>query len=268
METYIGFDSAWTNSLKARGAICALTLEDGCPAKFERPRLASFEEALDFIRSMRPKEHYTLIALDQSTVVPNLTGMRPVERVAGSLISLLGGGMQPSNRGRVGMFCDDSPIWPFLKTLGAVEDPEQARLAADGLYLMEVFPALALASFGTEFFQRNGAPKYNPARRKTYRPGDWGRVAGAAARESEALGSEVVAAWCREWGKITKPRKEDQDMLDAVLCMLIALRWRLRPRSESLLLGDLTTGYMVLPASSAVREYLSPKAKERSVPMA
>jgi predicted RNase H-like nuclease len=51
-----------------------------------------------FIRRVRSDDGVTLIALDQPALVPNLTGMRPVERVAARLISRLGGGVQPSNR--------------------------------------------------------------------------------------------------------------------------------------------------------------------------
>src|SRR5258707_5657894 len=150
-DTYIGFDSAWADNPKAPGAICAVGIEDGRAVRFHPPQLVSFDQALTFIRKVRSDDGTTLIALDQPTVVPNLTRMRPVERVAASLISWLGGGVQPSNRGRLGMFCNASPIWRFLTVLEAVEDPEKARTAADGLYLMEVFPALALASLGAGF---------------------------------------------------------------------------------------------------------------------
>ena len=267
MDIYIGFDSAWTDNPKAPGAICAVGIEDSHPARFDAPRLVSFDQALTFIRHVRSDSGNTLIALDQPTVVPNLTSMRPVERVAASLISWLGGGVQPSNRGRLGMFCNASPIWPFLTALEAVEVPEQARTAADGLYLMEVFPALALASLGAGFFGRLGGPRYNPGRRKTFRTGDWVRVAEAAEQESRALGCEELAGWRRDAGRIAQPRKANQDMMDSVLCVLIGLRWRLRPRGASLLLGDLATGYMVLPASLQVREYLTPPARKYSVAM-
>jgi predicted RNase H-like nuclease len=55
------------------------------------------------------------------------------------------------------MFCDNSPVWIFLSSLGAVEDPEAARTADGGLYIIEVFPAIALASVGNEFFGRLNA---------------------------------------------------------------------------------------------------------------
>jgi predicted RNase H-like nuclease len=267
VDTYIGFDSAWAGNPKAPGAICAVRIKEGQPVRFHAPQLVSFDEALTFIRNVSVDGGSTLIALDQPTVVPNLTGMRPVERVAASLVSWLGGGVQPSNRGRLGMFCNASPIWRFLAALGAVEDPEQARVAANGLYLMEVFPALALASLDAGFFGRLAGPRYNPDRRKTFRTDDWVRVAEAAAQESHALGCEELAGWCRHAGRTIQPRKPNQDMMDSVICVLIALRWRLRPRGESLLLGDLTTGYMVLPASPTVRERLTVPARKLSVPM-
>lgn len=267
MDVYIGFDSAWTDNPKSPGAICAVGIEDGRLAYFEAPRLVSFDQALTFVRDARSDSGATLIALDQPTVVPNLSSMRPVERVAASLISSLGGGVQPAHRGRIGMFCDAAPIWRFLAALGAREIPEEARVADRGLYLMEVFPALALASMDARFFERRRAPKYNPDRRKTFCLTDWICVAEGAAKRAEQLRCDDLAEWCRMSARITQPRKSDQDKLDAALCVLIALHWRLQPRETSLLLGNVATGYMVLPASPAVRSYLSGPAQKHSVPM-
>lgn len=267
MDICIGFDSAWTDNPKAPGAVCAVGIKNGHPMRFHAPQLVSFDQALTFIQEVRSEDGATLIALDQPTVVPNLTSMRPVERVAASLISWLGGGVQPSNRGRRGMFCDASPIWRFLTALGAEESPEQARTAASGLYLMEVFPALALASLDTSFFGRLSAPRYNPDRKKTFLIADWVRVAKAAARAADMMGCEDLGEWCRTAGGTARPRKADQDKLDSALCVLIALHWRLRPRETSLLLGDLNAGYMVLPASREVREYLIDAARKHLVAM-
>ena len=55
-------------------------------------------------------------------------------------------------------------------------------------------------------------------------------------------------------------------MLDSKLCMIVAARWRLGERSESMMLGDLDTGYMVLPADPAVRERLCASAANLGVP--
>ena len=264
MDVYIGFDSAWTDSTSAPGAICAVEMLEGKPTRFHPPVLAAFEEARQFIESIRSRG-VTLIALDQPTLVPNLIGMRPVERVAASLVSWLGGGVQPANRGRRGMFCDESPIWRFLSALGAMEDPEAARHAEAGLYLMEVFPALALASLGNGFFGRLAGPRYNPARRKTFRLEHWTAVCAAARQEAHELKLAELAQWCSTSCRNLSPVKADQDRLDAVLCLLIAMKWRLRPRHESLMLGDRTSGYMVFPASASVRRYLEEPARRHGV---
>jgi predicted RNase H-like nuclease len=151
------------------------------------------------------------------------------------------------------MFCDAAPIWKFLESLNAKEDPEASRTDTLGLHLIEVFPALALPSLSPTFFGRMAAPKYNPARRKTYRPGDWMRVTEAVALQFEDLKSMDAAAWCREAARIALPRKRNQDQLDAMICLLISMHWRLKERSKSLLIGNTETGYIVVPASADVR---------------
>jgi predicted RNase H-like nuclease len=264
--TFIGFDSAWTDNQKAPGAICSLKIGGGGAAEFHPPRLVSFDQALTFIREVRSASVFTLIALDQPTIVPNLSGKRPVERAVSSLIGWLGGGVQPSHRGRVGMFCDASPIWRFLAALAATEDPECARTATEGLHLIEVFPALALPSIHPEFFGRLRAPKYNPGRR-TFRLEDWRAVAGRVALAFQELGQDEAARWCLEAALIEKPRKSDQDRLDAMVCVLIAMRWRLGPRPASMTIGCAEHGYMVLPASPEVRARLEADALRLLVPI-
>lgn len=267
MDVYVGFDSAWADNPKAPGAICAVGIEDYQPVGFYPPRLVSFAGALAFIREVTSNSGTTLVALDQPTLVPNLISMRPVERVAASLISWLGGGVQPSNRGRIGMFCDNSPVWPFLSALNAIERPEEARIATSGLYLMEVFPAIALASMHPDFFGRLKAPRYNPDRKKTFLMNDWARVTRVAAESADSLKCAQLAEWCRAASELSSPRKADQDKLDSVLCALIALRWRLREREASLILGDATTGYMVMPVTPDARNYLRPRAAMHGVRM-
>ena len=86
MDTYVGFDSAWTDNPKAPGAIAAIGIEDGRGVHWHPPRLVSFDAALAFIQEVRSPTGATLLALDQPTLVPTATGMRPVERAAASLV--------------------------------------------------------------------------------------------------------------------------------------------------------------------------------------
>ena len=266
-ETFVGFDSAWTDNPRAPGAICALRIEGGGAPVFHAPRLARFADATMFIDAVTAGADYALIALDQPTIVANPAGMRPAERVAASVVSWLGGGVQPAYRGRTGMFCDAAPIWPFLAAIAAVEDPIAARTAVSGRHLIEVFPALALASFDDGVARRRGAPKYNPANRRNFDRGDWLRVCAAAAASFTRWGFAEPAAWCGTAGTLQTPAKADQDRVDAMLCLAVALHWRRAPADRSIMIGDLDTGYIVAPASPAIRARLVAAAQRRDVPV-
>lgn len=158
--------------------------------------------------------------------------MRPVDKVAASVVSWFGGGVQPANRAKIGMSSDNAPIWRFIKCLAAAENPELARVAETGLFLMEVFPALALLSIADGFCGKRLGPRYNSSRRKTFRVEHWRAIVDAIAMEADRLGASCVAKWLSSLEHVEKPTKADQDQLDAVICLLIAIRWRLKAREK------------------------------------
>ena len=100
----IGFDSAWADRKKAPGAICSVQFDGARFVDFRAPGLVGFDGALAYVKAIRRRDLPTLVALDQPTIVPNETGMRPVDKVAASLISWMGGGVQPPT---VGFRCFD-----------------------------------------------------------------------------------------------------------------------------------------------------------------
>ena len=263
---FVGFDSAWADNAKAPGAICSVHFDGADFADFRPPELVGFDRALDYINAVRRTGSPTILAMDQPTIVPNATGMRPAEKVVASLISWIGGGVQPANTGRP-LFGPAAPVTRFLRRLGAAEDPERARTADHGLHLMEVFPALALASLNPAFFDLRKGPRYNPDRRKTFRVEDWRAVAAATEREAVNLGCVPLVGWIDELRAITAPRKQHQDRLDAALCLLIAIRWRLGKREQSVAIGDLKNGYIIAPVSEPVLRRLHEVAARRGVPI-
>ncbi|WP_092752168.1 DUF429 domain-containing protein [Rhizobium aethiopicum] len=264
----IGFDSAWTDNPKAPGAICVIRLDGDGAHLHLAPQLASFAQALDIVESERADAQKCLVALDQPTIVPNLTGSRPVDKVAGSLISWIGGGVQPASRSKIGMFDDAAPIWRFKQALGAKEEPELARVASSGLFLIEVFPALALAAIEATFCSRLAAPKYNPVNRRRFKITDWRAVAEATRRFGMLNSLSHLEDWCSVAVSFETPSKADQDRLDALICGLIGLHWLVAPRDQSVMIGDLETGYMIAPATRGVHERLRAAAQQRGVPIA
>ena len=258
----IGFDSAWTGK---RGAICALSLGAGHKVDFKRPELADFDEALAYVQTQTKLHDLCLVAVDQPTLVPNETGCRPVDRVAASLVSYIGGGVQPANRGKRLLFGDAAPFWRFKEGLRARECPEESRSSDSGLFLIEVFPALALPALNPTFYGRLKGPKYNPANRR-FRLQDWQSVTETVRRYAQIAKLDAVDVWARDVGLIGSPRKGDQDRLDSVLCALVGYHWRTKPREESIMIGDLRLGYMIAPNQPEIRARLETASEKHRVP--
>src|SRR3954453_19906722 len=265
--TVVGFDSAWTDCAKAPGAICAIRCDHHGHLSSSDPLLSSFDQAFDFITAERSNCDVCIVALDQPTIVPNLGGMRPVDKVAASLVSWLGGGVQPANRSKKGMFDNDAPIWRFKQRLRASEDAEAARTAEQGLFLIEVFPSLALPSLEPSYFGRLAAPRYNPGNKARFRLADWMGVTTTGERQAATLGLSSLETWANKASLIPKPVKSDQDKLDAVICALVGMLWRSTERPETIIIGCAELGYMIAPASPEARARLRTAAAVYSVPI-
>ncbi len=148
-----GFDSAWTDNPRQPGAISHIVME-GEDRRLILPTLATFREALESLKSIADGADKHLVALDQPTIVNNMTGARPVDRVAGSLLSSVESGAQPASRSRIHMFDESASIWRFLDQLGYPQLPWsvlESKDAAGSKALIEVFPALSLLSLVPEF---------------------------------------------------------------------------------------------------------------------
>ena len=60
------------------------------------------------------------------------------------------------------MFCDASPIWPFLQSLAAIEDPETSRTAQVGVYAIEKWSGIPVGvELSHEFRYREPAINEN-----------------------------------------------------------------------------------------------------------
>ncbi len=266
-EAFVGFDSAWAG--KTPGGLAWACFSNRRLERFVAPKPAGFDDAARTIRMLRCAHDYVLAAIDQPTVVPNLGGSRPVDRIAGSLIGRLKSGVQPANRGKwkAQFFGDDAPVWKFLTDVGARENPPAAREAREGRFLIEVFPALALTALEPEIMRRKQAARYNPRNRKKFSLGDWKMVAETVRWHAEELHIPQLAQWAAQQAVLPKPTKRDQDLLDSALCLIVTLLWRRAPHERMAVIGDGRTGYMVTPVTPETRAILERKSGELGVPI-
>lgn len=257
-----GFDSAWTDNPKQPGSISALVYEDK-NWDFYTPRLTRFDDALEFI-SNHPAQKQ-IIALDQPTIVNNAAGIRPVERVAGSIVNKLGGGVQPANQNRADMFGASAPIWRFIQALQGIQNPFAAISENKGRFLIEVFPALALPSLVPSIWQRGRAAKYNPGQSAKFQLDDWQMVCNGLVEFTTHCALPPVIDYLKNERVKPKPTKSDQDRLDSVICSLIGFYWLKHGLAESCVIGDELNGFMLTPALPDIKAILQRAATEKLV---
>jgi predicted RNase H-like nuclease len=281
-RVYTGFDSAW--SANNEGAVVSAVNRDGAWT-LTGPVAADYQAAWEHVKRLDADANYHALAIDQPLIVRNGDGQRPVEGVAGSPVGRRLGGACSSNRGQHGgpaaanqrmMFGDDAPVWRFLGRLAGIgfeHNPRRADRAAaagTGRFCFEVYPALANLGLFPVFFNprplgggRTAArvPKYNPAN-ANFEIGDWQALCACVA---QALAQQTLQCpWLAAAAGDPAPRKPDQDKLDALICLCIALHWTLG--DPACMIGDLDTGYMVVPTHPPLSEELRAAAASRRVP--
>ena len=262
-EAFIGFDSAWGD--KKPGGIAWASFSNRRLERCCLPKPAKFDDAINVYNELRTCHDFLLIAIDQPTIVKNSSEMRPVERVVNSLIGIGGlkSGVQPANR-KIKVFGSNAPIWRFLNEIDVLQDPMTARVSQEGAYLIEVYPVLALAALEPEIMEREQAAHYNPTK-PNFRVDDWKLVAKAVARHTDHFNLPVLSKWARSAAEIERPIKGDQDMLDAVTCLIVALQWRRAEGKSLAMIGDLHSGYMITPVSKSTKAILQNSARKRDV---
>jgi predicted RNase H-like nuclease len=259
----VGFDSAWTahNS----GAMAGLfRRNDGGYQELGPPMVANFADAERLVRHLQEewKPTNTVQLLDQPTIVNNATGQRPVENIVGSAVSRRYGGMLSANRSQKEMFGDDAPVWHYLDQFGGPADP-LTGCAITGV--IETYPVLAKIALGWTVPDPGGRPtgrlpKYNPQRKRTFSIQDWQHVCRSMWIEFSNRRLSGIAQWIEDASQKVRPRKEDQDRLDACICLLVALHFS--EGRKCLLVGDLETGYIIVPYDSQLQRELGERCRQ------
>lgn len=253
----IGFDSAW--SAANQGAVVGVIRHDN--GEFQPlglPFLANFDAAEHAILTWQAAYTFerTIILIDQPTIVRNVKGQRPVENIVSSLVSKRFGGMQPANTGRLGMFDDGAPIWPFLDRFGG---PSEFLSCPRHTEIFETYPVMTIIARGwvldDDRRPSGRLPKYNPVRRSTFRTSDWAYLCGKLSGFFKERGVTEIADWIESIRYLESPRKSDQDRLDACLCLLVAIE--MATSENCMVIGEQKSGYILTSSSEVIKTELT-----------
>ena len=90
-------------------------------------------------------------------------------------------------------------------------------------------------------------------------------MAKVAGNHAGQLNLAPLAHWAKCQQQLTGPTKADQDCLDALICLILAMKWR-RNDQDMEVLGD-WRGHMVTPLSAHGRAKVEESAKAKGVPV-
>lgn len=249
----VGFDSAWT-AHNSGALVGVIRSRDGNLLELGLPKIVNYPQAQDVISDWQAEftPATTIILLDQPTIVANADGQRPVENIVGSLVSLRYGGMQPANTSKTKMFGAEAPVWRFLGLFGRTSNPLEP---VTGTQVFETYPVLAIIALSWSLLDLSKQarpsghlPKYNPDRRKTFSLSDWRHVCAHTSDAFKNRRLSGIAHWIGDVSRLTIVHKEDQDGVDACICLLVALH--LAEGKECLMVGNVESGYIVVPHST------------------
>ncbi len=250
---FTGFDSAWGG--RVSGAICDLllspnesspALELGAP-----PDLVRWPEAVARLSGGTYSDaSLHVLAIDQGLVVPNETGMRPVERnVARALMSKFKCGAYPSNRSNTSCYGPDAGIWKLINALhekGYVQSPEQVATpgCSDGKFFFECYPHPAIIGL----FDLDLTLQYKVHKRN---PDDWKQLIQLLRGLSEC--DVPITNICSYLKPTFEQDKANEDCVDAIVAAYTAAwLWRFG-WERSMCVGNAHSGYMVTPVSPTTR---------------
>lgn len=239
---FLGVDFGWRSQ---PSGLCCLALQNKTLHLLNLTRLDPVEAVLTWVDEQVTPQEPAIIAVDAPTLIPNASGMRLPDRLAHKYFGRYHAGCYPANLG--------SPFATRTLELGLSLEARSFAHAPTliaqqpGRYQIEVFPHPAMV----HLFKLEKILKYKKGRLAER------RVELLKLRQyildilptlEPALDLSILQENpLPEVPQTGKDLKELEDKLDSLVCAYVAAHWWYWGKDRNLVLGDRTTGYIVIP---------------------
>ena len=249
---FIGIDLGWQSGASG---LCCLDWQDNCLEILDLTTKLEIESILTWIDRWVSKNEPALIAVDAPTIIPNQTGMRLPDKLTHKYFGRYHAGCYPANLGRP--FAQRTVNFGLsLEQRGFLHAPT-IEPQQSGRYQIEVFPHPATINL----FGLDRILKYKKGRlsdRATELIKLYNYITKVLTTLTPNLNlkpnqnsplstpSPLIPTIPP---KITgKELKTIEDQLDSLLCAYIAAHWWYWGTERNWVLGDIDTGYIIVPA--------------------
>ena len=238
---FIGIDLGWSSGASG---LCCLNWENNRLQFIKCDRQQSLNDILTWIDTQVSPTEPAIVAVDAPTIIANLTGMRDADKLTHKHFGRYHAGCYPANLSRP--FAQKTVEFSLcLESRGFVHAPtiEAKKL---GRYQIEVYPHPATINL----FKLDRIIKYKKgklAERQLELMKLCQYIIDILPSLEPSLNLSCGILPVTEIPTSTATLKALEDQLDALLCAYIGAHWWYWGIDRNLVLGDRTTGYIVIP---------------------
>jgi len=234
---FLGIDLGWRSGASG---LCCLRWTTGGLVLLDLTRQTEIVDILAWVQGWLPNSEPGLVAVDAPTLIPNATGTRLPDRLTHKYFGKYHAGCYPANLNRP--FADRTVSFGLSLEQAGFSHAPTIVPQVPGRYQIEVFPHPAQVNlFGLDRILK-------------YKKGnlDDRRLALGQLRHYilETLPSLEPALQPPELPEIPQggaALKNLEDMLDSLICAYVGCYWWYWGAAKNLVLGELSTGYIVVP---------------------
>ncbi|MDJ0708385.1 MAG: DUF429 domain-containing protein [Leptolyngbyaceae cyanobacterium MO_188.B28] len=243
---FLGIDLGWQSGPTG---LCRLDWREGALLLQDLQRKGAISDILNWIDESAPPRQPSAIAVDAPTLIPNQTGMRLPDRLTHKYFGKYHAGCYPANLNRP--FAERIVQFGLsLEARGFNHAPEiQPRCL--GRYQIEVFPHPATL----KLFKLNRILKYKKGKLADRRA-ELTKLRDLILTRLPTLDPPLVIPPGVIPDIPTKGSdlKALEDKLDSLICAYVAAHWWCWGAVRNWVLGDLASGYIVVPMPEGVEE--------------
>ena len=249
---FIGIDLGWKSQ---PSGLCCLQWVDNQLELIELDRLEFIADILGWVDTCVQPDESAMIAVDAPTLIPNATGSRLPDKLSHKYFGKYHAGCYPANLNLP--FADRTVNFGLeLESRGFIHAPT-IEPQKPGRYQIEVFPHPAIVNL----FNLQRILKYKKGRLSDRRlellklqnhilhilPTIQPHLRLSAFPAGSRLRVYISGSFPLEIPTTGAALKAVEDKIDSLICAYVAAHWWYWGQARNLVLGDITTGYIVIP---------------------
>lgn len=246
---FIGIDLGWKSQ---PSGLCYLELIDAKLQILDLDRKESVADILVWIDNCVQPSESALIAVDAPTLIPNATGSRLCDKLTHKYFGKYHAGCYPANLGLP--FAQRTVNFGLELEYRGYSHAPTIQAQKPGKYQIEVFPHPAIVHlFGLERILKYKKGRLNERRLELLKLYNY--ILEILPSHSPPLCPARLCDFISSIPSKGAQLKAVEDKLDSIICAYVAAHWWYWGEQRNLVLGDQSTGYIVVPSQLETTTY-------------